>query len=178
MSTISVTKFNLAQRLKNKVFRRKFFRTAAQDEVAQQIRELRARLGMRQVDLAKAARMKQSAVSRLEQADYSRWNFKTLLRIADSLDARVRVVFQDADNVIKEYERQEQLRGKLADAFEQQSHEQAIMASLAGQLPSAQLAGTPPVPRQALRQLLAEERGQQIPEARANDAQQERIEII
>ncbi|HVA79477.1 MAG TPA: helix-turn-helix transcriptional regulator [Candidatus Binataceae bacterium] len=133
MSTISVTKLSLAQRLKNKVFRRKFFRTTAQDEVAQQIRELRLKHGMRQADLAKAARMKQSAVSRVEQAHYSRWNFQTLVRIADSLDARVRVLFEPAETVIYEYERQDQERARLAAAFESSLEAQTRTLSPQGQ---------------------------------------------
>jgi len=133
MSTISVTKLNLAQRLKNKVFRRKFFRTTAQDEVAQQIRELRLKQGMRQADLAAAAHMKQSAVSRVEQAHYSRWNFQTLLRIADSLDARVRVLFEPAETVIYEYERQDQERARLAAAFESSLEAQTRVLNPQGQ---------------------------------------------
>lgn len=115
---LSVTKLNFAARLRNRVFRRRFFRNSAQEEVAQQIRELRRKLKMRQVDLAKAAHMKQSAVSRIEQADYSRWSFNTILRIADSLDARVRVLFEPADEVIARYERRDVERAKLAHRFE------------------------------------------------------------
>src|SRR5271170_7018505 len=115
---LSVAKINFVQRLKNRVFRRKFFRSSAQEDVAQQIRELRRKLKMRQVDLAKAAHMKQSAVSRIEQADYSRWSFNTILRIADSLDARVSVRFEPADQVIADYERREMERAELVQRFE------------------------------------------------------------
>jgi transcriptional regulator with XRE-family HTH domain len=80
----------------------------AQEEIAQQIRQLRERQGLRQVDLAKKAKMKQSAVSRIEQAGYSAWTFKTLLRVADALDAQLRVVFEAADDVIARYAREEQ----------------------------------------------------------------------
>lgn len=134
---LSVTKLNFAARLKNKLFRRKFFRSSAREEVAQQIRELRRKLKMRQVDLAKAAHMKQSAVSRIEQADYSRWSFNTILRIADSLDARVRVLFEPADQVIAEYERREVERAELARRFESEFRQ--VPASLPDeQLGSAQ----------------------------------------
>jgi len=47
--------------------------------------------------------MKQSAVSRIEQANYSGWNFKTLARIADSLDARLRIVLEASEDVIARY---------------------------------------------------------------------------
>lgn len=139
---LSVVKLNFAARLKNKLFRRKFFRNSAQEEVAQQIRELRRKLDMRQVDLAKAAHMKQSAVSRIEQADYSRWSFNTILRIADSLDARVRVLFEPADEVIAGYERREVERAKLADRFKSEFRQ--VPAFLPNdQLGSAQAEGEP-----------------------------------
>jgi transcriptional regulator with XRE-family HTH domain len=119
MSLISVVKLNLTEKLKrNRAFRKKFFETTAKEEVAAQIRELRRRRKMRQADLAKATHMKQSAVSRLEQANYSRWSFTTLLRVADSLDARVKVTFQDAQDVITEYERGDKERVQMALAFE------------------------------------------------------------
>ena len=63
--------------------------------------------GLRQVDVAAATGMKQSAVSRLEQADYSRWGFPTLLRIAKALDARVKVILEPAEDVIRQYENDE-----------------------------------------------------------------------
>jgi transcriptional regulator with XRE-family HTH domain len=139
---LSVTKLNFAARLRNRVFRRKFFRSSAQEEVAQQIRELRRKLEMRQVDLAKAAHMKQSAVSRIEQADYSRWSFNTILRIADSLDARVRVLFEPANEVIAGYERREVERAKLAKRFESEFRQ--VPASLPdAQLGSAQTQAAP-----------------------------------
>ncbi len=142
---LSVTKLNFAARLRNRVFRRKFFRNSAQEEVAQQIRELRRKLKMRQVDLAKAAHMKQSAISRIEQADYSRWGFNTILRIADSLDARVSVRFEPADEVIAGYERREAERAKLAKRFESEFRQ--VPASLPdAQLGSPQTEATP-VPR-------------------------------
>jgi len=76
----------------------------AQEEVAQQILELRERRHFRQMDLARAAKMKQSAVSRLEKADYSAWTYKTLLRVAEALDAQLRVIFEAYEDVIARYE--------------------------------------------------------------------------
>jgi transcriptional regulator with XRE-family HTH domain len=120
MSMLSTIRLNLAERLKNRVFRRKYFRTQSQHDVAQQIRELRTKRELRQVDLARDAKMQQSAVSRIEQADYSSWTFTTLLRVADALDARVRVFFEPAEDVIKDYEMREQESAKLAARFEAQ----------------------------------------------------------
>lgn len=142
MSIITTVRLNFAHRLKkNKVFRRKFFRTSAQDAIATQIRELRKKRNLRQTDLAKAARMKQSAISRIEQAEYSRWSFNTLTRIAESLDARVRILFEPAEDVVEEYERQERQRAELADRFER-DNKRAVFSVAVDQLPTTQSDGT------------------------------------
>lgn len=106
MSVVSPVKIKsrLAAKLKQLKFRRRFFRARAQEEIAQQIRELRERRKLRQIDLAKNAKMKQSAISRIEQVGYSAWTFKTLLRVADALDAQVRVIFEASEDVIARYE--------------------------------------------------------------------------
>jgi len=140
MSMLSAIKLRFAARLRNKTFRRKFFRSSAQEEVAQQIRELRLKKNMRQVDLAKACKMKQSAVSRLEQANYSRWTFTTLQRVAESLDARVRVILQPADEVIAEYERQDAQEEELARNFKRHFREVPLAAQANGQAVIAQRA--------------------------------------
>ncbi len=109
MSIVSRVNFSarLATELKQPSFRRRFFRAQAEEEIAQQIRELRETRKLRQVDLAAKAAMKQSAVSRIEQASYSAWTFKTLLRVAEALDAQLRVGFEAAEDVIARYEAEE-----------------------------------------------------------------------
>lgn len=106
--TISPIKLNLAEKLKDKGYRHRFFKARAQDEIASRIRELRKMRELNQVDLAKKCGMKQSAISRIEQASYSRWNFQTLCRLAEALDVRTRVIFEPMENIIKEYERMEE----------------------------------------------------------------------
>jgi len=108
MALIFPIKLRLAAKLRNKAFRTRFFRKRAQDEIALQIQEIRKKREKTQADLAKLCSMKQSAVSRIEQADYSAWNFKTLLRVAGALDARLRVVLEPAEDVIKQHEESEQ----------------------------------------------------------------------
>jgi transcriptional regulator with XRE-family HTH domain len=110
-------KSRLASKLRQHAFRRRFFRARAQEEIAQQIRELRERRELRQIDLAKSAKMKQSAISRIEQTGYSAWTFKTLLRVADALDAQVRVIFEAAEDVIARYEREEEQPVTVASAW-------------------------------------------------------------
>lgn len=107
MTLLKSIKLRIAEKLKDKGYRREFFRGLAEDEVAQQIRSLRKKRGLLQKDIAEQTGMKQSAVSRLEQAEYSRWGFPTLLRIANTLDARIRIIFEPAEDVIKHYERLE-----------------------------------------------------------------------
>ena len=94
----------LGKKLKDREYRSVFFEEWATDEVAEQIRRLRKFRRLRQEDVAAATGMKQSAISRIEKSEYSRWNFHTLLRIAQALDARVRVIFETAEDVIGQYE--------------------------------------------------------------------------
>lgn len=95
----------IAEKLrKDEVYRRAFFRAFTADDIALQIRKLRNFRGFKQVELAVAANMKQSAVSRIEQAEYSSWTFNTLLRIAEALNARLLVRFQITEDAIKDYE--------------------------------------------------------------------------
>src|ERR1700719_2373143 len=97
-------KINLSEKLKNKAYRVKFFRGRAQDEIAFQLRAARRKRKLTQPKLEKLSGMKQSAISRLEQASYPHWNFQSLLRLADAMDMRVRVVLDYAEDVIREYE--------------------------------------------------------------------------
>jgi transcriptional regulator with XRE-family HTH domain len=94
----------IATKLKDRRYRHRFFRARVQDEIATGIQEMREMRKLRQVDLAHECSMKQSAISRLEKADYAGWNFQTLQRIAQALDARLRVTFEPMEKVIEEYE--------------------------------------------------------------------------
>ena len=98
----------LNEKFQNKTYFHKFFISRAKDKVAQQIRELRGLRKLTQTQLAHFSGMKQSAVSRIEQAEYAGWNFKTLARIAEALDARLMVTFQTREETIQELEREQQ----------------------------------------------------------------------
>src|ERR1700674_4323559 len=106
---LSPIKSNLATKLKDREYRHRFFRGRAQDEIAYQLRRARKERKLKQSELEKLSGMKQSAISRIEQASYSKWNFNTLLRIAKALDLRVRVQIDFAEDVIREYEQREQV---------------------------------------------------------------------
>lgn len=100
---LSSINLNLLDLLRDPARRRAFFRSVTQDDIAMQIREWRKKRGMTQQSFAIAAEMKQSAISRIEQADYAAWNFGTLIRIADALDGRWKVTFVPAEDAVKEF---------------------------------------------------------------------------
>src|SRR5687768_1080594 len=100
---------DLATRLTSRRFRERFLSTLARDEIAAQIRQLRIKRGfVTQSAFAKETGMQQSAVSRIEQADYSGWTFRTLLKVAFALKARLRVTFEPIETVIETAKKSEQ----------------------------------------------------------------------
>jgi transcriptional regulator with XRE-family HTH domain len=108
MPLLSSIKLDIAKKIEeDKDYRKRFFRGQAEDEIAISIRALREKRKKRQIDLANEAGMKQSAISRIEQSDYCGWSLKTLFRIADALDARLRVIFEPAETVIEQYKKME-----------------------------------------------------------------------
>lgn len=110
---ITPVKLRLRQSVANNRFSDRFISTLAKDEVAGQIRSLRLMRGLKtQAEFAKKLGMQQSAVSRLEMADYSGWTFKTLLRIALKLKARLRISFEPLEDVVDRHERNEQSAGQ------------------------------------------------------------------
>jgi len=61
--------------------------------VAEQIYEIRTKLGMTQEQFARLTGMKQSVISRLEDADYNGYSLKTLEKIASSVKCHLEVNF-------------------------------------------------------------------------------------
>lgn len=98
---------NLREKLKDKEFRRQWFRAQLEANVPDMFRALREDRAMTQQELATAAEMKQSAISRFEKSDEANWNFETLLTLAEALDAKLEIVLVKAENVISDYERRE-----------------------------------------------------------------------
>lgn len=99
---------DIAIRLVDKKFRARFIRAWARDEVAMEVRALRKKRGLRQTELATLANTGQSAVSRTEKAEYEGWTFKSLVKIAQVLDARLRITFEPIENVMSSYRQQEE----------------------------------------------------------------------
>lgn len=134
MESVTSIKLGLSEKLRDPDYFNKFFDERTRDELAEQIRELRDVRKLNQSEFANLAGMKQSAVSRIEQSDYAGWTYKTLLRVASALRARVKIVFILSEHVIDEYRKREaeqreaeieiekmevgnQDRPKLANAF-------------------------------------------------------------
>lgn len=94
---------NIAEELAAKDFRDEFFRAELEIEIPRQIKELRKLRGLRQKEIAEKSGMKQSAISRLEGADYGKWRIDTLLRLAEALDAKLTVIFEPYEAVVARY---------------------------------------------------------------------------
>jgi DNA-binding XRE family transcriptional regulator len=90
----------IAERLKTDAsFREAFIRLWSQAQVATEIRKLRRKRRLRQGDVAALTGTGQSAVSRIERADYDGWMFKTLLEIAIQLRAHLSIQFIPIEDV-------------------------------------------------------------------------------
>jgi len=111
---LSPIKSGLSRKLRDKNYRHRFFQIRAQDELASELRRFRKMRKLKQSALAEMCGTKQSAISRMEQSSYSQWQFDTLLKIAFALDARVRVLLEDMDEVRKTYEWREGLEQSYA----------------------------------------------------------------
>lgn len=94
---------NIATELSDKEFRDAYFRAELEVDIPRQIKALRKLRGLTQKELAEAAHTKQSAISRLETADYGKWGVETLLGLAEALGARMSVVFRPYEEVAAEY---------------------------------------------------------------------------
>lgn len=86
----------LEEQLKDQDFARRFREAGEAWDVAVQIAALRREAGMSQKELAKRLRTTQQQISRLESPGYEGHSLSMLRRVANALNARVRVVFEQA----------------------------------------------------------------------------------
>jgi len=102
MPNLSNVNLLLTRHLKTKSekARLRLFAKLTQKEIAGQIRQLREKRQLTQIQFAKLCKMGQPAVSRIEQATYSGWTYKTLARVAEKLNARLRIVYEPLEEVI------------------------------------------------------------------------------
>ncbi len=84
----------LEEQLQDPAFPARFEHAGEAWDVALQIAALRQRAGLSQKDLAKLLKTSQQQISRLESPGYEGHSLSTLRRVAEVLNARVRVVFE------------------------------------------------------------------------------------
>ncbi len=63
------------------------------DQIARQVRELRTEAGLSQADLAKLLKTSQSAIARLEDADYEGNSVEKLQQVAEALKCHLEIKF-------------------------------------------------------------------------------------
>ena len=115
----------LADRLKDPEFRREWFRAQLEDSVPDMFRSLREERELTQNELAAKAGMQQSAISRFERERDAKWNFETLLRLAEALDAQLLISVIKAEDVIARYEIEEAPgSGKRSSVLDAASHQE------------------------------------------------------
>lgn len=98
---------NLAERLRDQAYRRRFFSAECSAEIARQLIALRKRRDLDQGEVADLIDTQQPAISRYEKADYLSRSFSVLQKIADALDARIRVLIEPAEDILGEYEEEQ-----------------------------------------------------------------------
>ncbi|MEK6301070.1 MAG: helix-turn-helix transcriptional regulator [Acidobacteriota bacterium] len=86
----------LEDQLQDPAFAARFERAGEAWDVALQIAALRQGAGLSQKDLAKLLKTSQQQISRLESPGYEGHSLSMLRRVADALQARVRIVFEPA----------------------------------------------------------------------------------
>ena len=84
----------LEEQLKDPVFAARFKRAGEAWDVALQIAVLREKAGLSQKDLARILGTSQQQISRLESPGYEGHSLSMIRRVAEALNARVRVVFE------------------------------------------------------------------------------------
>lgn len=107
MAPLSSIDLRIAERLRDREFRRHWFRAALESNVPELFRDLRELRNMTQSELADAADMQQSAVSRFEIQRVANWKLETLLKLADALDAQLEILLVPAEDVIARHAREE-----------------------------------------------------------------------
>ena len=87
--------------MRDPVFRRLYKEEEAKFSVSQKIRHLREKLGMTQQSLAKKVKTSQSAIARIESADYEGHSLSKLEEIAKALGASLIIDFIPAKHIKK-----------------------------------------------------------------------------
>lgn len=165
MSHLPSIDIGVAERLKSDPeFRREYFLAESSAMIARQLIRLRKRRGLNQNQVAKELNTKQPAISRVESADYRNWSFNTLRKLADALDARLRVYIEPFEDVVGDYVETRQAP-RLASVSDLQklfgvpkSEPSVRRPTLLGETETGLGISSPQQPTQALSSVLEDER--------------------
>lgn len=105
LSSIDV---GVAKRMKEDIeFRREWFRAELEQGVPEMFRKLREERQLTQTELAEKVEMRQSAISRFEKSSEPKWKLETLLKIAEALDAQLKVDLVKSEDAIRAIEKED-----------------------------------------------------------------------
>lgn len=126
---------SLTDRLADREFRKEWFRAELEERVPEAYKALRERRDLTQAELARLVGTKQSGISRFEKSSDASWQFDFLLRMAEALDARLRLVVEASEDVLGGYDEHEQEQEHAPDfavfetaSFDQRSTRSALDA--------------------------------------------------
>ncbi len=94
----------LKEQFRDRVFRETFATEHLNSSIALQLTVIREQRHLKQEQLAELAGTKQAGISRMESADYGRWNLQTLRHIAYLLGCRLRVSLETFGTLLDEAE--------------------------------------------------------------------------
>ncbi len=92
------TKVWLERKLANPKFRRGFAEASQKLAIGEQLTRLRLEAGLTQAQVAQRAKTTASAISRYENADYDRYELRTLQRIVSACRGRLNLSFTHEPN--------------------------------------------------------------------------------
>jgi transcriptional regulator with XRE-family HTH domain len=92
----------LKEELQDEDYRYAYDEEFANSRMATQIKVIREQQGLRQVELAELAEMKQSRISALEDVNYNSWSVSTLRRLARALGVRFAFGFESWGELLPE----------------------------------------------------------------------------
>ncbi len=89
----------LEKKLQNSKFKKGFEEEVEKLSIAEQLARLRVQSGLTQAQLAKKIGTTASAISRYENAEYDRYELKTLRRIAEACGGHLKLIIEGPSKV-------------------------------------------------------------------------------
>jgi predicted transcriptional regulator len=83
----------IEEKLSKESFRKSFEKEVEKLSIGEQLTELRLKAGLTQAEVARRAGTTASAISRYESAQYDRYEYSTLKRIAAACGGEVELIF-------------------------------------------------------------------------------------